>query len=204
MSWSNVENALAAFRRGEPLIVLDSSERKDECDLIFPADHANKERMAFAIRHGTGIVYVVADKDRFEHFGLHPVAPVNTERFSMSAYVSTTYLPGSTTGLSAADRASTARALCNLANPAEVFSKPGHMFPIVADPTGVLGRPGHTEAAYDLCRLSGRTPVACLTELTLEDGSMLRGPGALEFAQRHGILAIKVDQLMEYRRLKHA
>jgi len=156
--------------------------------------------MAFAIRKGSGIVYMVTDKARLDHFGLHPATAANTDRFAIGSYVSTTYLPGSATGLSAADRAATARALCNLSNTAGNFSKPGHMFPVVASPGGVIERPGHTEAAYDLCRLSGRTSVACLTELTNDDGTMLRWEAALEFGKTHGILVISVEQLQEYLR----
>lgn len=199
-SWATVVQALDAFRRGDSVIVADSAGRKDECDLIFAADQVTTERMAFAIRHSTGIIYAVAAKDRLQHFGLHPATQVNTERFSIGAYVSTTYVPGSSTGLSAADRAATARALCNLTNSADTFSKPGHMFPVVPSPGGVLERPGHTEAAADLCRLAGRMPVACMTELTLDDGAMLRRDGVVDFGKQHGILAITVDQLIEYRR----
>eukprot|EP00933_Yihiella_yeosuensis_P050047 TRINITY_DN47811_c0_g1_i1.p1 TRINITY_DN47811_c0_g1~~TRINITY_DN47811_c0_g1_i1.p1 ORF type:complete len:379 (+),score=56.71 TRINITY_DN47811_c0_g1_i1:81-1217(+) len=197
--WASVEDALAAFGRGEMLLVADGSNRKNECDLVFPADHATKEKMAFAIRNSTGIIYVATEKERLEHFGIHAATQVNSERFQISSYVSTTYLPGSSTGLSAADRAATARALCNRSNSAEAFSKPGHMFPVVAHEGGVLSRPGHTEAAYDLCRLTGRARVACLTELTSDDGSMLRREHAGEFSKRHGILAVNIEQLIEYR-----
>lgn len=199
MSYASVEDALAVFARGDMLMVVDSAKRKDEVDLVFPAEHVTTERMAFAIRHSTGIVYTASGKDRFEHFGLHPATQFNSERFSIGAYVSTTYLPGSTTGTTAADRAATARALCNLSNPPQAFSKPGHMFPVAASANGVLDRPGHTEAAYDLCRLSGRAPVACLTELINDDGTMLRRDDAMEFGKRHGVLIITVEQLIEYR-----
>merc|ERR1712048_851688 len=154
-----------------------------------------------AIRNSSDIIYVVAQKERLEHFGLHSATQVDTERFSIGAYVSTTYMPGSSTGLSASDRAATARALCNNMNPADSFSKPGHMFPVVPSLDGVIDRPGHTEAAYDLCRLSGCTPVACITELTLDDGSMMRREQALEFGSRAGIPVITVEQLIEYRRV---
>jgi len=200
MSWARIEDAIQAFKGGGLVIVVDSVDRKDECDLVFAADHATTERMAFVIRHSTGIIYVVAEKDRFEHFGLHPATQSNTDRFLNKAYISTTFLPGSSTGLSAADRAATARALCNRSNKADAFSKPGHMFPVVADPGGVLTRPGHTEAAFDLCRVTGRTPVACISELTHDDGTMVRREDALAFGQRHSIPAITVDQLIEYRR----
>eukprot|EP00931_Biecheleriopsis_adriatica_P100730 TRINITY_DN75983_c0_g1_i1.p1 TRINITY_DN75983_c0_g1~~TRINITY_DN75983_c0_g1_i1.p1 ORF type:complete len:395 (-),score=67.67 TRINITY_DN75983_c0_g1_i1:81-1211(-) len=200
MAPASMEDAISAFKRGDFLIVADSSDRKNECDLVFPADHASTERMAFAIRKGSGIVYTVTDRERLEHFGLHPATQKNTDRFQVGSYVSTTFLPGSSTGLSAADRAATARALCNLSNAPQAFSKPGHMFPVVASPGGVLERPGHTEAAFDLCRLSGRTAAACLTELISDDGSMLRWEAALDFGKKHGIPVITVDQLIEYRR----
>jgi len=200
MEWAKVEDALSVLKRGGMVIVVDAKDRKNECDLVFPADHATTDCMAFAIRHSTGIIYIATEADRLERFGLHAATNVNTERFSMGAYVSTTYLPGSSTGLSAADRAATARALCNRSNPAEAFSKPGHMFPVATSLGGVLERAGHAEAACDLCRLSGRSPVACFTELTNDDGSMLRQEDALDFGGRHGILAITVDQLIEHRR----
>merc|ERR1719359_131174 len=164
MVWANITDAIAAFGRGESLIVVDSSERKDECDLVFAADYATTKQMAFAIRNSTGIIYMATEKERLERVGLHPATQTNTERYAVNAYISTTFVHGSSTGLSAADRAATARALCNRANAADSFSKPGHMFPVVANPGGVLARPGHSEAAFDLCRLSGRTPVGCLTE----------------------------------------
>lgn len=199
MPWATVQEAVEAFARGEPLIVADSKDRKDESDLVFPAERVDAKQMAFALRHSTGIVYIVAEEERLRQFGLHlATGGINTERFAIGAYVSTTFLPGSSTGLSAADRAATARAMCNRKNPPESFSKPGHMFPVVASPRGVLGRPGHTEAAYDLCRLSGRVPVACLTELTNDDGTVLCREDALAFGQRHGIQAITVDQLIEH------
>ena len=181
------------------MIVADGADRKNECDLVFAADQATTQAMAFAIRQGSGIVYAVASPDALQRFGLYPATNVNTNRFAIGAYVSTTYLPGSSTGLSAADRAATARALCNHSNTADSFSKPGHMFPVAAHTDGVLGRPGHTEAAYDLCRMSGRMPVACLTELTQEDGSMLRWQGAREFGRTHGIPVITVEQIIQHR-----
>jgi|ERR1711971_457276 len=100
-----------------------------------------------------------------------------------------------------ADRATTARALCNSANRANDFSKPGHMFPVAAEPDGVVARPGHSEAAYDLCRLTGLTPVACLAELTHESGATVRGEDAAAFSREHGIPVATVDELKEYRRL---
>mmetsp|Transcript_49859 Transcript_49859/g.106101 ORF Transcript_49859/g.106101 Transcript_49859/m.106101 type:complete len:377 (-) Transcript_49859:37-1167(-) len=200
MAWAEVKDALEAFRQGQPVIVVDSSKRKDESDIVFAADQVTTERMAFALRHSTGIVYLASEQERFEHFGLTPATKVNTDKFENRTYTSTTFLPGSLTGMSAADRAATARAMCNRSNRAEFFSKPGHMFPVVADAGGVLKRPGHTEAAYDLCRLAGLPSVACLTELTNEDSSMMRRDVALEFGLRNGIPVISVDHLIAYRK----
>ena len=200
-SQESIDESIHAFQAGQFVIVADGADRKNECDLVFSADQATTQAMAFAIRKGSGIVYVVSNKEALQHFGFYPATTVNSDRFSIGAYVSTTFVPGSSTGLSAADRAATARALCNRSNTPDVFSKPGHMFPVASHADGVLGRPGHTEAAYDLCRLAGRMPVACLTELTNEDGTMLRWQGAVEFGQKHGIPVITVDQIMRRRQM---
>ncbi|CAJ1332475.1 unnamed protein product [Effrenium voratum] len=195
-----VHAAIEDFKNGAFVIVVDAADRKNECDLIFAAEHATTQRMAFAIRKGSGITYAVSSRDHLTHFGLHPATQIGTDRFAIGAYVSTTFLPGSSTGISAADRAATVRALCNLSNPANSFSKPGHVVPVVASADGVLERMGHTEAAFDLCRLSGCRPVACMTELTHDDGSMLRREAAMEFGRQHSIRVITVDQLVQLRR----
>lgn len=198
MGWSSIEDALAAFKRGKFVMVMDSDDREDECDLVWSAEHVTTEQMAFAIRHTTGIVCVAADKERLEHFGLHPATARNTDANSTNFYVATDYLPGTTTGVSAGDRAATCRALCDVSNPAEAFSKPGHVFPLCARPGGVLERPGHTESTYDLCRLCGLTRVGCLAELMHDNGAMYRKDDSLAFAERHGIPIIMTAQLIEH------
>merc|ERR1712039_323925 len=155
---------------------------------------------AFAIRQTTGIVCICADKERLEHFGLHPATGNNTDVNSTNFYVSTDFLPGTTTGVSAADRMTTARAFCDQSNPAEAFSKPGHLFPLCARPEGVLERPGHTEATFDMCRISGMTHVGLLAELMHDDGTMFRREASLEFAHKHGLEIITVDQIIDHRR----
>lgn len=200
MAWATVEQAIATFKRGEFVMVMDSDDREDECDLIFSAEHVTAEKMAFAIRHTTGIVCAVADKARLEKFGLHPATSTNTDANGTNFYVSTDFLPGTSTGVSAADRAATARALCDTSLPAEAFSKPGHLFPLCARLGGVLERPGHTESTFDLCRLSGLKPVGLLAELMHDDGTMFRRNDSLEFGRKHNIPVITVPQLIEYRR----
>merc|ERR1711948_59112 len=129
MSWSSMEEAIAAFKRGEFVMVMDSDDREDECDLVWAAETNTAEQMAFAIRQTTGIVCICADKERLEHFGLHPATGNNTDVNSTNFYVSTDFLPGTTTGVSAADRMTTARAFCDLSNPAEAFSKTWSLVP---------------------------------------------------------------------------
>lgn len=197
MPWSTVDDAVTAFGRGDLVMVMDSDDREDECDLVCAAETVTSEQMAFIIRHTTGIVCVAAEKERLEHFGLHPATGRNTDANATNFYVSTDFLPDTSTGVSAADRAATIRALCNLANKAESFSKPGHVFPLCARPGGVLERPGHTESTYDLCRLSGAARVGILAEMMHDDGTMYRRDDSLEFARKYGIPIITVPQLAE-------
>merc|ERR1712039_564500 len=185
---------------GEFVMVMDSDDREDECDLVWAAETNTAEQMAFAIRQTTGIVCICADKKRLEHGGLHPATGNNTDVNSTNFYVSTDFLPGTTTGVSAADRMITARAFCDLSNPAEAFSKPGHLFPLCARTGGVLERPGHTESTYDMCRLSGMTHCGLLAELMHDDGTMYRKEASLEFARKHQLEIVSVEQIIEYRR----
>jgi len=199
MPWASMEEAIATFKRGQFVLVMDSDDREDECDLVWAAESGTAQQMAFAIRKTTGIVCIVADKARLEHFGLHPATGVNTDANATNFYVATDYLPGTSTGVSAADRAVTARALCDLSLPAESFSKPGHLFPLCARPGGVIERPGHTESTFDLCRISGMTHVGLLAELMHDDGTMYRRDDSLEFSRKHGIPIITVQQIIDHR-----
>lgn len=197
-----MEDALRAFKRGEFVMVMDSDDREDECDLILPAELVTASQMAFAIRHTTGIVCVAADKERLEKFGLHPATGNNTDANATNFYVSTDFLPGTSTGVSAADRAATCRAMCDMSQPPEAFSKPGHLFPLCAREGGVLERPGHTESTFDFCRLTGCTLVGILAELMHDDGTMYRRADSLEFAQKHSLPIVTVQQIIDYRQ-KH-
>merc|ERR1719408_576816 len=179
---------------------MDRDDREDECDLILAAERVTAPKMAFMIRHSTGIVCVAADRQRLEGFGLHPATTANTDKNATNFYVSTDFLPGTTTGVSAADRAITARAFCDTSNKAEAFSKPGHMFPLCSRPGGVLERPGHTESSYDLCRMAGVLPVGVIGELMHDDGTMYRRSDSLAFSEKHGIPIITVEALIEHRK----
>jgi len=198
--YATIEEAVAAFRRGELVMVMDSEDREDECDLVFAASTTTAQQMAFTIRHTTGIVCIVSDKERLEHFGLHPATHSNTDVNQTNFYVSTDFIPGTSTGVSAADRVATCRALCDIENSADAFSKPGHIFPLCTRPGGVLEREGHTESTFDMCRLAGVEPVGVLAEMMHDDGTMFRRQDSLDFARKHGIPMIMVSQIIEERR----
>lgn len=196
-----VVNAVEAFKKGEFVMVMDRLDRENECDLILAAEHCTPEKMAFMIHWSTGIVCVVSDQDTLEAAGLYPAAPRgNTDKNGTNFYVSTDFLPGTTTGVSAEDRCATVRAFCdsNSLKP-DNFSKPGHMFPLCSKPNGLRERDGHTESAYDLCRLANIKRVSIIGEMMNPDGTMMRLEECKLFAAKHGnIPLITVPQLKEY------
>eukprot|EP00391_Amoebophrya_sp_Ameob2_P007724 CAMPEP_0178995348 /NCGR_PEP_ID=MMETSP0795-20121207/7783_1 /TAXON_ID=88552 /ORGANISM="Amoebophrya sp., Strain Ameob2" /LENGTH=828 /DNA_ID=CAMNT_0020687657 /DNA_START=332 /DNA_END=2818 /DNA_ORIENTATION=- len=198
-----MQEALKEFGEGKFVLVMDSADRENECDLIIAAEHCTPAQMAFMIRKSTGIVCVTTGKERLERFGLHPATGKNTDPNGTNFYVSTDYLgAGVTTGVSAKDRVATIRAFCDIKNGPEMFSKPGHMFPLCANPEGVYARQGHTEATFDFCRLAPNVkhPVGALAELMNDDGEMLRDGDSRAFAEEHNILMVYVSDIIEYRR----
>lgn len=196
-----VEKAIEAFKRGEFVMVMDRMDRENECDLVLSAEHCTPEKMAFMIHWSTGIVCLVSDQSTLEAAGLYPAAPRgNTDKNGTNFYVSTDFLPGTTTGVSASDRCATVKAFCDpdLLKP-DNFSKPGHMFPLCSRPNGLRERDGHTESAYDLCRLAGTRKVSIIGEMMSHDGTMMRLDECKVFAAQHGnIPLITVPQLKEY------
>ena len=191
----SVSDAVEAFRSGQMVLVMDDADREDECDLFLAAEFATEESMAFMIRETTGIICVVADRARLDRFGLQPATVNNTDKNATNFYTSTDYLPGTSTGVSAADRAATVRAFVDLRNTADDFSKPGHMFPLCPRPGGLKERQGHTEAAFDLCRLANLPTVAAIGELMSREGRMLRGYESRKFAETHQLKFITVAEI---------
>ena len=192
--------AIDAFTRGEFVMVMDRLDRENECDFVLAGEACTPEKMAFMIHWSTGIICVVSDQERLEAAGLYPAAPRgNTDKNGTNFYVATDYLPTTTTGVSAADRCETVLAMCDNSKliPSH-FSKPGHMFPLCAQPNGLRDRDGHTESAYDLCRLAGMTTVSIIGEMMHHDGEMMRLGASIQFAADHGIPLITVPQLKEY------
>jgi 3,4-dihydroxy 2-butanone 4-phosphate synthase / GTP cyclohydrolase II len=197
-----VENAIAAVRRGEFVVVADDTSRENEGDLIARADTITTEAMAFLVRHTSGLVCVAMTGERLDELGLPLMVRENTESQSTAFTISADYKHGTQTGISASDRARTLRALADPTTSAEDFARPGHIFPLRAKPGGVLARRGHTEAAVDLATMAGAAPAGVLCEIVNSDGSMARGTQLQEFAASHGLVFITVDDLATYRRRK--
>lgn len=191
---------MQSLKNGGFVMVMDSLERENECDLVIAAETCTTEKMAFMIRQSTGIVCVVSNRRRLEKMHLHPATGCNTDKNGTNFYVSFDYTVGTTTGCCAADRVASIRAMSQETLNPDEFSKPGHMFPLCAKEGGVLEREGHTESAYDLCRLANLTPVAAIAELMHEDGSMFRYPDSLEFARTHNIPLITVQDIIDARK----
>ncbi len=198
MTISRIEDAIEAFSRGEMVVVVDDEDRENEGDLIFAAEDATNEKIAFMMNKARGLICIAMDHNRIDALELPLMVPNNTESMKTAFTVSVDYIPGTTTGISAADRAATVKALVDPnARPAE-FARPGHIFPLRANPDGVLGRTGHTEAAVDLCRLAGKLPAGVICEISNDDGTMARLPQLEIFAEQNGLLVITIEDLVRY------
>lgn len=194
-----VVEALRAFERGEIVVVMDDDGRENEGDLIVSAVHCTPEKMAFIVRHTSGIVCAPMTRDEARRLNLAPMVADNDAPHSTAFTVSVDFKHGTTTGISAEDRTLTVR---NLANPnvgPSDFVRPGHIFPLVAREGGVLMRSGHTEAAVDLCKLAGLPPVGVICELVNDDGTVMRGPQVSAFAEKNGLKQVSVADLIAYR-----
>ncbi|MEI9931192.1 MAG: 3,4-dihydroxy-2-butanone-4-phosphate synthase [Rhizomicrobium sp.] len=196
----SIGDALAAIARGECVVVMDDRNRENEGDLVMAAEFATPASLAFIIRHTTGIVCVGLEGARVDALELPPMVASNSDRHQTAFTVSVDYRHGTTTGVSAADRTKTIRALVDVKATPDDFMRPGHVFPLRARPAGVLERAGHTEAAVDLARLAGCYPAGVICEVTNDDGTMARLPELLVFARKHGLKIITIADLIRYRR----
>ena len=195
----SIETALLEIAAGRPVIVVDDEDRENEGDVIFAAEHATRELLAFTIRYSSGVICVSMDDERADALALPPMTAVNQDRKGTAFTVSVDAREGISTGISAADRAHTIRLLADPATRAGDLTRPGHVFPLRARPGGVLERPGHTEAGMDLARLAGLSPVGVLVEIVNDDGTMARLPDLRVFAARHGLALISIADLIAYR-----
>src|SRR5262249_6188442 len=197
-----IQAAVAAFARGELLIVADDDDRENEGDLFVAASLCTPEKMAFIIRHTSGIVCAPLSPEEAKHLHLDPMVAANDAPLGTAFTVSVDVRHGLTTGISAEERNNTVRALANHNSGASDFVRPGHVFPLVAKDGGVLMRSGHTEACVDLCRLPGLPPVGVLPELMNDDGTVMRGPAVTAFATRHKLKQISIADLIAYRQTR--
>jgi 3,4-dihydroxy 2-butanone 4-phosphate synthase len=194
-----VEHALNALREGRGVMVLDDEDRENEGDMIFPAETMTVEQMALTIRHGSGIVCLCLTDERRKQLELPMMVDNNTSAFGTGFTVTIEAAHGVTTGVSAADRITTVRAaIADNAKPGDL-NRPGHVFPLRAQPGGVLTRGGHTEATVDLVTLAGFKPAGVLCELTNDDGTMARAPECITFARQHNMAVVTIADLVEYR-----
>lgn len=196
---ASVTRALEAFARGEIVVVTDDADREGEGDLIVAATLCTPEKMAFIVRHTSGIVCAPITSAEAKRLRLDPMVAQNDSNHTTAFTVSVDYKPGMTTGISAEERTSTCRALANPnAGPGD-FARPGHIFPLIARDGGVLMRSGHTEAAVDLCQLAGLPPVAVICELVNDDGTVTKGQQVVDFAERHKLVQVTIADMIAYR-----
>jgi 3,4-dihydroxy 2-butanone 4-phosphate synthase/GTP cyclohydrolase II len=202
MTLSPIEDAVRDIKAGKLVVVVDDEDRENEGDLILAAEKATAEKIAFMVRHTTGIICVPMLGSRLDELHLPQMVGSNTESLRTAFTVSVDYRHGTTTGVSAADRARTVQALVNPQSAAEDFLRPGHIFPLRYCEGGVLRRTGHTEAAVDLALLAGLAPAGVLAELVNDDGTMQRMPELTQFAAKHQLCLISIADLIAYRREK--
>jgi 3,4-dihydroxy 2-butanone 4-phosphate synthase/GTP cyclohydrolase II len=199
MALNSVPEAIEAIAAGELVVVVDDDDRENEGDLIMAASKATPERLAFMIRHTSGIICAPLTQERAEALELPPMVATNRDPMRTAFTVSVDYRVGLTTGIAAEERANTVRALANGNCIAGDFVRPGHVFPLISKSGGVLIRSGHTEAATDLARLARLPEIGVLAEIVNDDGTVKRLPGLIEFARQHGLKIVSIADLIEHR-----
>ncbi|WP_277656910.1 3,4-dihydroxy-2-butanone-4-phosphate synthase [Seleniivibrio woodruffii] len=193
-STERMEKAIAALKAGEGIIVVDDENRENEGDLIYPAESLTSAQMARLIRDCSGIVCVCITEEKRKELGLEMMSRNNRSQFGTAFTVSVEAAEGVTTGVSASDRVTTVHAVLNGAD----LASPGHVFPLVAREGGVHERDGHTEATVDMMKLAGYQPCGVLCELTNPDGTMMKLPRILEYAEQNSFTVISIEDIKEY------
>lgn len=201
---NTVEEAVEDFRQGKVVIVVDDEDRENEGDLIIAAEKVTPEKINFMLKNARGVLCAPITVSRCEELDLPHQVTNNTSVLGTPFTVTIDKLEGCSTGVSAADRAATIRALADPASTPETFGRPGHINPLYAQEKGVLRRAGHTEACVDMCRLAGLYPAAALMEIMNDDGTMARLPELREMADEHNIKLISIADLIAYRLKKES
>lgn len=194
-----IAEAIEAFKAGEFLVVMDDEDRENEGDLIIAAELTTQEKMAFLVRHSSGYVCAPLSTERADALNMQPMIKDQTDRHGTAYTVTCDYADGTTTGISAYDRALTVRQLANPKLKGGDFIKPGHILPLRAVPGLLRKRRGHTEASVQLCELAGLQPAAVICELVRDlDGLMMRLDDCVKFAQKHSLKVITIEQLVNH------
>lgn len=202
MPFATIEEAIAEIREGRMVILVDDEDRENEGDLAMAAEKVTPEHVNFMARYGRGLVCVSMTEERASKLNLPPMVQDNTSPFRTAFTVSVDAKRGITTGISAYDRAVTIQTLVDDRSTPQDIVRPGHIFPLIAKPGGVLARTGQTEGSVDLARLAGLKPMGVICEIMNEDGTMARRPDLEVFAQEHGLKIVTIADLIKYR-LQH-
>lgn len=197
---SSIEDVIEDARNGQMFILVDDEDRENEGDLIIPAEKANPDTINFMAKFGRGLVCLAVTPERADRLGLELMAAKNQSRHQTAFTISIEAREGITTGISAADRAQTISVAINSNRGRTDIVSPGHVFPLIAQPGGVLVRAGHTEAAVDIARLAKLNPSGVICEVMKDDGTMARLPDLLVFAEQHGLKVASISDLIAYRR----
>ena len=201
MPLCSLEEGLEELRAGRFLVVVDDENRENEGDLVMPAEMVTPEAVNFVVTHARGLLCMPIIGERLDELQMPLMVTANgTEKNQTAFTVSIDYNVGTTTGISAGDRAATILAMLDPAAKPDEFTRPGHIFPLRYHPGGVLARAGHTEAAVDLCEMIGMYPAGIVCEIMAEDGTMSRLPQLEEFAEEHGLKILSIAQIIAQRR----
>jgi 3,4-dihydroxy 2-butanone 4-phosphate synthase/GTP cyclohydrolase II len=200
--FSSIDEAIQSIAEGNMIIVVDDENRENEGDLLMAADKINPQHVNFMISKGKGLLCVPMPADYAQRLDIGLMTAKNNERHGTQFTVSVDVIEGTSTGISASERAKTVKALADPESSKEMFMRPGHIFPLIAEKGGVLKRAGHTEAAVDLARMAGLNPVGAICEIIREDGEMARLDDLIEFARIHDLKIITIEELIHYRRKK--
>src|ERR1700761_2074215 len=199
MGFASISEAVADFRQGKILVVVDDEDRENEGDLTIAAEKITPEAINFMATRGRGLICLALDAEICKRLDLQPMSAVNTARFGTAFCEAIDAAEGVSTGISAYDRGRTTRTATDPRSRPQDLARPGHVFPLRARPGGVLVRTGQTEAAVDLARLAGLSPGGVICEIMNEDGTMARVPQLIEFCRRYGLKMISVAELIRYR-----
>lgn len=202
MKTASIPELIEDIRNGKMIILVDNEDRENEGDLIVAAQYCTPDKINFMATHGKGLICIAMTQDRLQELGLPLMVPENSDKFCTAFTVSVDAKEGTTTGISAYDRAKTVQVLIDPRTKPQDLNKPGHIFPLAAKKGGVLVRAGHTEGSLDLTRLAGLYPAAVMCEILNDDGTMARRPDLDKFAEKHNLKIGTIEDLIKFRQHK--